>query len=67
MPRNPMWIVAWTINHGRNNLVDHWLTVEDKAAATREIQKLIRTESNLHCYAAAPITIGSEPHYTDQN
>lgn len=61
-----MWIVAWTINLGNNNLPDYWIVVDTEAEAEAEVEALIEAEDNLHCWAIAPIKRGSEPHFTEE-
>lgn len=61
----PMWVVAWTINHGENNLTDHFELAEGFPQAVSRYLALLEIE-NLHnaCYAA--IIGATEPHWMGQ-
>ena len=57
-----MWILAWSMNFGRNEIEDYWIICEDEKAARRECDKLL-ADPRLHCWAIAPITRASDPHW----
>lgn len=60
-----MWIVAWTINDGTDEMVDRWLVAEDESKANAELETILSQTEGLHCWAIAPISKGSEPQYTE--
>ncbi|KAB2699354.1 hypothetical protein HGG72_08335 [Ochrobactrum pecoris] len=59
-----MFIVAWSINHGGNNIEDHWIVAETRKQADAEAAKLQKI-GNLHCWAVSEIKAGSEPHWIE--
>lgn len=64
--RDTMWIVAWSINHGNNEIDDHWIVVEIQAEALDEIGRLKDTQENLWVWAIAPCNYASEPHWMNR-
>ena len=58
-----MWLCAWTINHGQNNLTDHWLIHSGRHAVVDWVSEIIDTD-DLHCWAVSQIVSASEPHWT---
>lgn len=57
-----MWMLAWTINSGGNDLVDHW-TVHETLKEAEGALAGIADDPHLHCWAIAPITAASEYHW----
>lgn len=59
----PMWICAWTENHGNNDLRDTFSLHEDEGKARSAYDKLINECEILHCAAIAPVATATEPHW----
>lgn len=59
-----MWIMAWTENHGNNDMRDFWKVCETQDEARLSYNEQMLNEK-LHCAAYGPITCGTEPHYTE--
>lgn len=59
-----MWIIAWTINRGGNDLVDYWIVAADEEEARRVYDKKLGLD-RLHCACIAPINTATEPHWTE--
>jgi len=59
-----MWILAWTTNHGNNDLRDFWIICETEDEARQEGNRLLE-DPLLHCWAIAPIAHASEPHWVE--
>ena len=38
-----MWLCAWTINHGQNNLTDHWLIHSGRHAVVDWVSEIVDT------------------------
>lgn len=60
-----MWVFAYTVNHGNNDLTDHWAVHQTEEEARADLEEISRTEARLFCWAICKITEGSEPHYSD--
>lgn len=58
-----MILLAWTINHGNNNLSDHYALYETLEEAKREYTCLCEAEENLHCAAISKVLEATEPHW----
>lgn len=59
----PMWLCAWTENHGNNDLRDTFSLHDDEEDARRKFTILVFTNDRLHCAAIAPIAAATEPHW----
>jgi hypothetical protein len=59
-----MWLVAWTLNRGGNDLPDFWVIRETEHEARTQYAHVL-TLDNLHCAAMAPIAEATEPHWTE--
>lgn len=59
-----MWLLAWTINHGENNLTDSFMIHETETEARDAYVKLLTTD-DLHSAAFAPIATATEPHWME--
>jgi hypothetical protein len=60
-----MYILAWTLNHGNNNLEDIFVLHADLADAQAEYKHLCETEEFLHCAAVSKVITATEPHWED--
>ena len=60
-----MKLLAWTLNHGENNMEDFYVVHETQAEADEHLRELRLTENNLFLYAIADITVASEPHWME--
>lgn len=65
IPAHGPWMLAWTLNFGRNDLRDHFSIESNEADARTALAKLIATVDNLHCAACGPIAVATEPHWTE--
>lgn len=65
-PRNPMWIFAYTENHGGNDLRDHYTLCADEAEARAKFEAMLATSDILHCAAIAPVAYATEPQWESQ-
>ena len=59
-----MYLMAYTLNHGNNNLEDVWMIYEDRASANEDYKWALDQE-NLHCAALTKIVDATEPHWTE--
>lgn len=59
-----MFFVSYTLNHGDNNLTDHWLVVETAKDAAMEMEAL-KDLGDLHCAAWGPIHGATEPQWLE--
>jgi hypothetical protein len=59
-----MYLLAWTINHGQNNLIDHQIIVDEQQAVAQWVDS-IQTQADVHCWAACNILEASEPHWME--
>jgi hypothetical protein len=59
-----MHLVAWSENHGNNDIRDYWIVVDTREEADAEAAKLQKL-NKLHCWAVAPIVSGSDPDWTE--
>ncbi len=57
-----MYLVAWSENHGNNDIRDYWIVAETREQADAEAKKL-EGLNKLHCWAVAQIADASEPHW----
>ena len=60
-----MYLCAYTLNHGGNNLEDIFLIFETRAEAGRFVEQTLLPMDILHCWAVAQITAASEPHWLE--
>lgn len=58
----PMWLCAWTENHGNNDLRDSFTLHETEAEAALAYLKALAND-RLHCAAVAQISTATEPHW----
>jgi len=62
----PMWLFAYTENHGDNDLRDHYTICLDEAEARAKFDAMLATSDILHCAAIAPVSYSTEPHWQSQ-
>lgn len=67
MPANDLgpWFMAYTENHGANNLTDHFFIYADEAEARAAYRDALQHPA-LHCACIGPIRTATEPHWTEQ-
>lgn len=59
-----MWVLAWTLNLGGNELPDYWIIHETEAQAMAAYRDLLQLD-NLHCASVAPVKVATEPHWME--
>jgi hypothetical protein len=60
-----MYILAWTINHGQNDLEDFFSLYENLDLARKEYEHMRKTEDLLHCAAISKVVLATEPHWEE--
>jgi len=61
-----MYILAWTLNHGQNDIEDFFTLHENLKLAQDEYDHLCKTEELLHCAAISKIVRATEPHWEEE-
>ena len=61
-----MNILAWSINHGDNNIEDFFTLHSTQADAQEALQQVQEQESDLYCWAITDVLDASEPHWTEK-
>jgi hypothetical protein len=59
-----MQLVAWTVNHGGNDIEDHYTIHETAEDAARHFQTVLGLD-NCHCAALGSVTDATEPQWLD--
>lgn len=59
------YIVAYTLNHGNNDLEDVWMVYEDRESADKAYWTALEEHDNLHCAAVTQVLDATEPHWMD--
>lgn len=60
------YLVAWSINHGQNNITDHWIVAETLEEAQASYEHAL-TLDRLHCAAVAQISAATDPHWLESD
>lgn len=60
-----MFVTAWTVNRGQNDLRDYFLVFDTIDEARSEAVRL-RGEDNVHCWAVMNVLEASEPHWVEE-
>jgi hypothetical protein len=60
-----MWIMAYTINHGGNDLRDYFTVYETEQEARDAFAMLVANDDTVHCACVAPIADATEPHWSE--
>ena len=58
------WIVAYSINHGSNDITDHW-TVHATENEARSNYDAAWALENVHCATVARMIDATEPHWLE--
>lgn len=59
-----MYILSWTVNHGQNNLEDHYILFDSREDAESCVASLMERD-DLHCWAVSKVLSASEPHWME--
>lgn len=62
-----MNILAWSINHGDNNIEDFFTLHSTAADAQEALQQVQEQENDLYCWAITDVLDASEPHWTEKD
>lgn len=59
-----MFVTAWTVDHGQNNLKDYFLVFDTIDEARSEAVRL-SGEDDVYCWAVMNVLDSSEPHWIE--
>lgn len=60
-----MYILAWSINHGDNDIEDFFILCHTQREAEIELETMQACVDGLHCAAIAKVVEATEPQWMD--
>jgi hypothetical protein len=60
-----MYILAWSINHGDNDIEDFFILCHTQREAEMELETMQACVDGLHCAAIAKVVEATEPQWMD--
>lgn len=61
-----MYILAWSVNQGDNDIEDFFILCHTKKEAELELETMQSHVGNLHCAAIAKVEQATEPHWMEK-
>ena len=58
-----MYLLAWSVNHGMNDIDDFYILCETQREAELEMLRLQETDYSLHCAAISKVIKATEPQW----
>lgn len=60
-----MYILAWSVNQGDNDIEDFFILCHTKKEAELELETMQSHVGKLHCAAIAKVEQATEPHWME--
>jgi hypothetical protein len=60
-----MYVLAWSINQGDNDIEDFFILCHTKREAEIELETMQAFVGDLHCAAIAKVVQATEPHWME--